>query len=201
MYLSNCLRFKNGNEISIKDFYLLHISDVCYDEQAPKKEALENVLSSLKMEGINFVFLIVGRREKVDFYYGISKDLNYDKELSLEIKDIGDHILKPSIQGNFRGSRVHPLDNDEKKRILEMLSEMPEAGMIEGVPGANKDDEKYQGIDRLINVMYGDSYCFLVIAKPLNTDAISQIQENLYKFYDVNAPLAKVSIQSGKGAD
>ena len=108
MYLSNCLRFKNGNEISIKDFYLLHISDVCYDEQAPKKEALENVLSSLKMEGINFVFLIVGRREKVDFYYGISKDLNYDKELSLEIKDIGDHILKPSIQGNFRGSRVHP---------------------------------------------------------------------------------------------
>lgn len=199
MYLSNCLRFKNGNEISIKDFYLLHISDVCYDEQAPKKEALENVLSSLKMEGINFVFLIVGRREKVDFYYGISKDLNYDKELSLEIKDIGDHILKPSIQGNFRGSRVHPLDNDEKKRILEMLSEMPEAGMIEGVPGANKDDEKYQGIDRLINVMYGDSYCFLVIAKPLNTDAISQIQENLYKFYDVNAPLAKVSIQSGKG--
>ena len=201
MYLSKSLKYKDGNEISIKDFYLLHITNVCYDEQAPKKEALENVLSSLKMDGINFVFLIVGGREKVDFYYGISKDLNYEKELNLEIKDIGDHILKPSIQGNFRGSRVHPLNNEEKKHILERLSEMPEAGMIEGVPGANKDDEKYQGIDRLINVMYGDSYCFLVIAKPLNTDALLQIQENLYQFYDVNAPMAKVSIQSGRGSN
>ena len=201
MYLSQSLSFKKTGNISIKDFYLLHITNVCYDEQAPKKEALENVLSSLKMEGINFVFLIVGQKEKVDFYYGISKDLNCDKELDFEIKDIGDHILMPSIQGNFRGSRVQALDNDEKKRILDTLSEMPEAGVIEGVPGANKDDEKYQGIDRLINVMYGDTYCFLVVAKPLDTDAILQIQDNLYKFYDDNAPFAKLNIQTGKGSN
>jgi len=201
MYLSQNLSFKKAGNISIKDFYLLHITNVCYDEQAPKKEALENVLSSLKMEGINFVFLIVGQKEKVDFYYGISKDMNCDKELDFEIKDIGDHILMPSIQGNFRGSRVQALDNDEKKRILATLSEMPEAGVIEGVPGANKDDEKYQGIDRLINVMYGDTYCFLVVAKPLDTDAVLQIQDNLYKFYDDNAPFAKLNIQTGKGSN
>ncbi|MDD6060206.1 MAG: DUF87 domain-containing protein [Ruminococcus sp.] len=201
MYLSQSLSFKKTGNISIKDFYLLHITNVCYDEQAPKKEALENVLSSLKMEGINFVFLIVGQKEKVDFYYGISKDLSCDKELAFEIKDIGDHILMPSIQGNFRGSRVQALGNDEKKRILDILSDMPEAGVIEGVPGANKDDEKYQGIDRLINVMYGDSYCFLVVAKPLDTDAVLQIQENLYKFYDDNAPFAKLNIQTGKGSN
>lgn len=201
MYLSQSLNFKKTGNISIKDFYLLHITNVCYDEQAPKKEALENVLSSLKMKGINFVFLIVGQKEKVDFYYGISKDLSCDKELDFEIKDIGDHILMPSIQGNFRGSRVQALGNDEKKRILDILSDMPEAGVIEGVPGANKDDEKYQGIDRLINVMYGDSYCFLVVAKPLDTDAILQIQESLYQFYDDNAPFAKLNIQTGKGSN
>ena len=201
MYLSDNLKFKDHGQIAIKDFYLLHITNVCYDEQAPKKEALENVLSSLKMDGINFVFLIVGHKEKVDFYYGISRDLNCDKELDFEIKDIGDHILMPSIQGNFRGSRVRSLKNDEKKHILEILSEMPETGIIEGVPGANKDDEKYQGIDRLINVMYGDTYCFLVVAKPLNTDDILQIQENLYRFYDNNSPFAKLNIQTGKGSN
>ncbi len=201
MYLSQSMSFVNSNGIAVKDFYLLHITNICYDEQAPKKEALENVLSSLKMDGINFIFLIVGQKEKVDCYYGISKDLNCDKELDFEIKDIGDSILMPSIQGNFRGSRVQAVGNDEKKRILDILSEMPEAGVIEGVPGANKDDEKYQGIDRLINVMYGDSYCFLVVAKPLNTDAVIQIQENLYKFYDDNAPFAKLSIQTGKGSN
>lgn len=201
MYLSPSLNFKKTSDIAIKDFYLLHITNVCYDEQAPKKEALENVLSSLKMEGINFVFLIVGQKEKVDFYYGISKDLNYNRKLDFEIKDIGDYILMPSIQGNFRGSRVHALGNDEKKHILDIMSKMPEVGVIEGVPGANKDDEKYQGIDRLINVMYGDSYCFLVIAKPLDTDSVLQIQENLYQFYDDNAPFAKLSIQTGKGSN
>ena len=201
MYLSKSLSFNRSSDIAIKDFYLLHITNVCYDEQAPKKEALENVLSSLNMQGINFVFLIVGQKEKVDFYYGISKDLSCDKKLDFEIKDIGDNILMPSIQGNFRGSRVHALGNDEKKTILDILSGMPEAGVIEGVPGANKDDEKYQGIDRLINVMYGDSYCFLVIAKPLDTDAILRIQDNLYKFYDDNAPLSKLNIQTGKGSN
>ena len=201
MYLSQSMNFSNINDIAIKDFYLLHITEVCYDEQAPKKEALENVLSSLKMDGINFIFLIVGHREKVDFYYGISRDINSDIKLDFEIKDIGDNILKPSVQGNFRGSRVHALGNDEKKHIIEILSEMSEAGVIEGVPGANKNDEKYQGIDRLINVMYGDSYCFLVVAKPLDTDAILQIQDNLYKFYDNNAPFSKLNVQTGKSTN
>ena len=179
MYLSYDLNFIKKSKIAIKDLYLLNITNICYDEQAPKKEALENVLSSLKMDGINFVFLIVGQKEKVDFYYGVSRDFDYSGELAFEIKDIGDHILKPSIQGNFRGSRVRSLENDEKRRILDILDSMPEAGIIEGVPGANKDDEKYQGIDRLINVMYGDSYCFMVVAKPLNTESILEIQEKL----------------------
>ena len=199
MYLSYDLNFIKKSKIAIKDLYLLNITNICYDEQAPKKEALENVLSSLKMDGINFVFLIVGQKEKVEFYYGVSRDFDYSGELAFEIKDIGDHILKPSIQGNFRGSRVRSLENDEKRRILDILDSMPEAGIIEGVPGANKDDEKYQGIDRLINVMYGDSYCFMVVAKPLNTESILEIQEKLYEFYDKYSPMSKISIQTGKG--
>lgn len=200
MYLSGSLNFKKTKKIEISDFYLLKITDVCYDEQAPKKEALENVLSSLKMDGINFLFLIIGRKEKVDFYYGISKDLNNDN-LDFAIKDIGDNILKSAIQGNFRGSNVKSLNPDERLSILNDIYEMNEVGVIEGVPGANKDDEKYQGIDRLINVMYGDAYCFMIIAKPLNMDAIIEIQNNLYEFYDLKSPSSKVSIQTGKGTN
>lgn len=198
MYLANSLEFNKTKNFENADLYLLHVTDICYDEQAPKKEALENVLSSLKMDGINFLFLIVGRKEKVDFYYGISRDLSSDVNLGFGIKSIGDNILMPAIQGNFRGSKVIALTSDEKKEIIDLISEMPESGIIEGVPGANKDDEKYQGIDRLINVMYGDSYCFMVVAKPLNMDAVLKIQENLYKFYNLKSPLAKMSIQTGK---
>ena len=54
MYLTNSLVFGKPKKIENRDFYLLKITDVCYEEQAPKKEALENVLSSLKMDGIYF---------------------------------------------------------------------------------------------------------------------------------------------------
>lgn len=201
MYLTNSLEFKKTDIIENKDFYLLKITDICYDEQAPKKEALENVLSSLKMEGLNFLFLIIGRKEKVDFYYGISKDLSDHKSLDFAIKDIGDNILKPSIQGNFRGSKTKSLCADERNDIIEVISAMPEVGIIEGVPGANKDDEKYQGIDRLINVMYGDTYCFMVVAKPLNIDAVLEIQNNLYEFYDMKSSFSKKSVQIGAGTN
>lgn len=199
MYLTNSLEFKKSKKIENKDFYLLKVTDICYDEQAPKKEALENVLSSLKMDGLNFIFLIIGKKDKVDFYYGVSKDLNYDIPLDFAVKDIGDNILKPSIQGNFRGSKTKSLNADEREDILEEIKGMSEAGIIEGVPGANKDDEKYQGIDRLINVMYGDSYCFMIVAKPLNIEAILDIQKKLYEFYDMKSALSKKSVQEGSG--
>lgn len=201
MYLTNTLEFRKTKKIENKDFYLLKVTDICYDEQAPKKEALENVLSSLKMKGLNFIFLIIGTKEKVGFYYGISKELNYNQPLDFEIKDIGDSILKPSIQGNFRGSKTIPLTPDEREDIRETIEKMSEAGVIEGVPGANKDDEKYQGIDRLINVMYGDSYCFMIVAKPLDIGAILDIQKKLYKFYDMKSSFSKKSIQTGTGTN
>lgn len=47
MYLTNTLEFKKSSKIENKDFYLLKITDICYDEQVLKKEALENVLSSV----------------------------------------------------------------------------------------------------------------------------------------------------------
>ena len=196
MYLNHALSYKEVRDISIRDFYLLKVSSVSFDDQAPKKEALENVLSSVRMQGINFIFLIVGHEESVDFYYGISKDLSAKHTLPLEIDDLGNYILKPAITANFRGSTVDHVNNVEKQNILNNLKDMQYYGMIEGVPGANKDDEKYQGIDRLINVMYGDSYCFMVVAKPLDDDAVNQIQNHLYRFYDEINPQGKVSLQA-----
>ena len=55
MYLTNSLEFKKTGIIENKDFYLLKITDICYDEQAPKKEALENV------DGVKGVFEASGQ--------------------------------------------------------------------------------------------------------------------------------------------
>lgn len=101
MYLCNNLSCQKVKKIENRDFYLLKVTDISYDEQAPKKEALENVLSSLKMNGIYFLFLILGRKDKVDFFYGISRDLQYKGSSEFDIADIGDYILKPAIQSTY----------------------------------------------------------------------------------------------------
>lgn len=193
----------NDKEISIddvgdflpKDLTLYHIEEITFDEKAPRKEALENVLSSVRIEGINFVYLIMGDKEGVHFYFGIAKDLYYNKKMMLEIKDIGDYILEPNIKGNFRGSKINEVIPEDKNKIYEIIDKMKYFSLLEGVAGVNEDNEKFQGVDRLIDVMIGDEFGFMIIAKPMNVDDIANIEDNLNKLYTQISPLAKRNLQ------
>ncbi|OSA92131.1 UNVERIFIED_ORG: hypothetical protein B2H95_05665 [Clostridium botulinum] len=178
-----------------KDLTLYHIEEITFDEKAPRKEALENVLSSVRIEGINFVYLIMGDKDGVHFYFGIAKDLYYDKKMMLEIKDIGDFILEPNIKGNFRGSKIKEVIPEKKNRICDSIENMKYFSLLEGVAGVNKDNEKFQGVDRLVDVMIGDEFGFMIIAKPMNGDDIANIEENLNQLYTQIAPLIKKNLQ------
>lgn len=192
---------KDKANLQFEDICLFRIDEICSDEDSPQKAALENVLSSMKIPGINFVFLILGNKEGVRFYYGVSKDISYEKKLSLTIKEIGDSILKPSLKGNFRGSKISDVDPYTKKQIISTINGMKHGGALEGVPGANKDDEEYQGVNRLVDVMLGDEFAFLVLAKPMELFQIIDIQDKMYSLYSKIAPLSKKNIQSGKSTN
>lgn len=201
MYLAENKNFSFQScdrKISIKDISLFRIDEICSEEDSPQKAALENVFSSLKIPGINIIFLILGTGDGVSFYYGVSKDVSYKGELQLSIVDIGECILKPSLKGNFRGSKISDVNGDQKKNIIDSIENMKYGGALEGVPGANKDDEEYQGVNRLVDVMLGDEFAFMVIAKPMELSQIIDIQDKMYSLYSKIAPLSKKNIQSGK---
>ena len=179
------------------DFCLYNIQELTFEDKAPRKEALENVLSSLRLEGVNFLYLIIGDKKGVHFYFGVAEDLTNEIQLKLEIDDIGDNILKPSINGNFRGSKVLKLDYDNKKHIKEKLDDMNYFGVVEGVPGINEDSEDLQGVDRLVDVMLGDELCISIIASPIDRKEIINIENNLYKIYSNISPLVKDVFQDG----
>lgn len=180
-----------------KDLSLYHIEEISFEDKAPRKEALENVLSSMKIDGINFIYLILGDKRGVHFYYGLARDLSENVEMDLSINDIGKHILEPSIKGNFRGSKIKAVTPENKDNIINNISNMKYYSMLEGVPGSTKDDEKFQGVDRLVDVMLGDVFGFMIIAKPLNHGDINKIEDNLYKLYSQMVPLSKKSQQDG----
>lgn len=182
------------------EFSLYHIKEVTFDEDSPRKEAFENVLNALSIDGITFVYLLLGDKEKVYFCFGIAKDKRYNKALDLDVDEIGHAILKPSLEGNFRGSVVEKMGKRQRNSIKNLLSEFTHIGKLDGVPSVNEDNEEFQGIDRLVDIMSGEPFCLAVMADPLSLLEINDIENQLYAIYDKLSPLAKRSLQTGSNS-
>lgn len=184
-------------QIDLKGIVFFRIDRITYEDKAPRKEALENVLSAMRIDGVNFIYLIKGDKKEVSFYYGISRDLIDKKMVPAEMDELGDLILKPSLESNFRGSKIVKLSEPEERSVLNDLEQMQDVICVDGVPGINDDKENYQGVDRMVDVMLGDEFAFLVVAKALPMDAIRHFEKGIYSFYDKLTPVSKKSIQQG----
>ncbi|EKO3666154.1 ATP-binding protein [Vibrio metschnikovii] len=180
------------------EFSLYHIKQVTFDEDSPRKEAFENVLNALAIEGVIFTYLLLGNKTQVDFYFGIAKNKKYQGTLPLDMDDIGEIILKPSLEGNFRGSVVERLIKNDRETVKEIISDFTHVSKLEGVPNVDEDNEQFQGVDRLVDIMSGDEFCLAVLADPLSLLEINKIENELHGIYDKLMPLAKKSIQTSE---
>ena len=185
----------NNLFIKERDFELFHILEITYEDEAPRKEALENVISSMQIDDINFIYLIVGSKEKTSFYLGVVKN---KKITSIDIDDIANQILKANIEGNFRGSKVKRVSKNEKKEIQDILKSYKYIAEIDGVPNINEEAKNFQGVDRLVNIMSGDEFMLLIIADPLRLSELNSIEKELFNIYDKLTPLVKKSVQKSK---
>lgn len=202
-YLGTADFLKDQAVLSMEDreITLFHIAEITFEDKAPRKEALENVISSLQIPGIHFVYLVVGNAFGVRFYFGISRDIQDVLKTEMSIFDIGRHVLEPSLNGNFRGANITLVKPECKESILHTLRNMPYQCCLEGVPGIIEDNEKFQGVDRLADVMLGDEFAFLVLAKPLASEQLAQIEDDLYQMYDALVPFSKRSVQDGNNSN
>lgn len=198
-YLNNkkdCV-FSPTSELDTSDIVLYKVNSVTFKKNAPRREALENVLSSLRIEGINFIYLILGNRHGINFYYGIVKDYFSSKELEIDIDEIGEFILEPSIKGNFRGSDIAKIDEVEKREILKNIRQSGYCSMVEGVPGILEKEDEFQGVDRLANVMsVNTEFGFMIVASLLNDIDLENAKRNIFKTYEKLSLIAKQSKQT-----
>lgn len=185
--------------IDVQDIVLYRVESITYEEEAPAREALENVLSSLRIEGINFIYLILGNEEETNFYYGISRDLKSPRT-NLSINEIGEFILKPSIKGNFRGSQVRLISGEEKRHILSNLN-FRHCSMVEGVPGVLKNEDEFQGSDRLADVMRGSHFGFMMIASLLDDKELEKVEKGIFELYNMLSPRAQYSKQESQSSN
>lgn len=195
-YFSNSrLGLGSSQDITERDIVLYRIDEITFEEEAPRKEALENVLSSVRIPGVNFLYLIVGDAKGVKFYYGLSKNPSEAINDDLLLSDIGRNVLMASIKGNFRGCKVQEVNPEEAEPVLNKVRHMKYASRIEGVAGTIKDNEEFQSVDRLVDVMQGEEFCLLLVAKALQPDSICELEQTLQEAYTTVSPLAKYSLQ------
>lgn len=200
--ISNYQEFNLENlEDNLSEVIFFKINELTFEEndKNPRREAFENVLGTLRADGINFIYLILGDRKGVSFYFGIVRNLKNEDDLSMNIKEMGETLLKSSIQGNFRGSKITKLSPLETKNIISKLKDSKRFGTITGVPGINETTDKsnFQGIDRLTDVMLGDEFGLCILAKPVDDIQIKNLEKQLYTIYDKLSVFSKQNIQSG----
>lgn len=184
---------KEASEFSEDDLVLYNIEEIVFDEWEDRKKSIENILSSMKIEGINFLYLVLGDENGIKFYFGIVRDLYYDKEMKIGIDDIENYILKPNIKGNFFGSKITELDSDEKNKIQRFVNDMECFGVLEGSPGKKDDADNY--INTLVKIMNRDKFGFAIISKPLSDDDIWNIENNLSELYTIISALSLNNVQ------
>ena len=59
-----------SDNFDIKDYNFFRIDEITFEdeEKFPKKEALENFIGTMNVPGINFIYLITGSKDGVNFY-------------------------------------------------------------------------------------------------------------------------------------
>ncbi|WP_291946871.1 ATP-binding protein [Campylobacter sp.] len=187
------------DKLDISDVALYKVDSITFKKDAPKRQALENVLSTLRIEGVNFIYLILGNDEGIEFYYGISRDYSKSSP-SLNIQEIGEFLLCPSIKGNFRGSKVEVVTKESKKKLLEKITNNQYQSIIEGVPGILENKDEFQGVDRLADTMgINSEFGFMIIASLVDDKTIADIEKNIFDIYDILSPIIKQSKQYTQG--
>ncbi len=188
-------------ELKRKDLILYRVEEITYEEDSPQLEALENALSCMTVPGMNLVYLILGNCGKVRFYFGFARDLFAVNPESDPVRRVGEAFLKPALDGNFRGSTIRelePIEMDElRKEMGSLFEDSKNCCVLAGVPGGVKDKEKqdFRGIDRLVDVMQGDRFGFMILAKPIGNDRLAALRKDVFSAYEMLAMASKQSVQ------
>ena len=191
---------KNYSDLRPDEFYLCQIDEITFEEKAPQKDAVENVLGAFRaMKHINVIYCLLGDKERVRFFLGVSLDRDYEGKLSANT--CGREILEPSIRGNIRGCVLQNLSAEQKEEILKQLHSAKSVGMMEGIPSIDAQKEKFQGTDRLIDVMQGDNWGMVVVASPFTEEEVRGITEEICKVADQLTVLARFTSQRSTGAN
>lgn len=180
------------------DYQFFQINSLSHISEESYREALENVYSCVRYPGASIVYMLKGDINGVALYLGVARNYLYPKPV-ISISDISQSILKPSFEGNFRGSDISS-SKDNGRALIKQLQGYHHIGVLQGTVGDQAQGENafFQGVDRLVNVMTGSDFCLVITAACIAAQDLMALEQWLHRGYELLAPLARVSFQQGQ---
>lgn len=174
-----------------KGIRLYQIEKLVYDKEENINDKLISVYSSLLNINSSALLVISGEEKSVSFYIGIR---------STENTAIAGVILEKSFLGNFPGSLLRRLRNDEIEEVMhdcvESSSSLKNVSCVTVVPSMRDEnkDKFVQGLEKFVDTMQGSKYTAVLIAQPVNKYGLEQRKRGLEEMYSALSPLAKTNL-------
>lgn len=178
------------NDLQYRLFRLHEISE---DKPKAYRQAIANVFSGLNASQCACVYILSGRPEGVELYLGVAST-----QQGADIHEAG-KIFKAGFEGNFLGGRFVDLKNDTPE-IAGLLSRSMHFGQMTGVPSFNEDtqqadDEDFQGVERLVNSLLGETWQLIIVAEPGSDAEIRGTLDHIYQIASDVSEQIKHSVQ------
>ncbi len=174
-------------------YRLFRLHEISADKPKAYRQAIGNVFSSLNASECACVYILSGRPEGIELYLGVATSQD-----DADIHEAG-KLLKASFEGNFLGGRVVDLKNDAPE-ITSLLSHSMHFGQMTGVPSLNApeqqaDDEDFQGVERLVNSLLGETWQLIIVAEPGRDAEIRGTLSHIYQIASDVSEQIKHSVQ------
>lgn len=173
------------------------IERIVYDVDEIANDKLISVYSAFYNIGATGLLLIRSTKTELGFYLGVR---------SVDNASTAEAILEKSFSGNFSGSRIRRVPQEQFHDVLGPINASGRFGNEQNVASVSivpstrdEDKQKYvQGIEKFIDTMKGSEYTAIFIAQPLDKEILEQRKRGLQKLYSSLSPFASTQLSYGE---
>lgn len=174
-------------------YRLFRLDEISEDKPRAHRQAIANVFSGLNTSQCACIYILSGRPEGIELYLGVATTQD-----AADIHEAG-KVFKAGFEGNFLGGRLVDLKNDASE-LTGLLSHSRHFGQMTGVPSFNEDaqqadDEDYQGVERLVNSLLGETWQLIIVAEPGSDEEIRCSLDDIYQLASDLSEHTKHSVQ------
>lgn len=168
------------------------IDEMTAGKAAVHRLAMSNVIANMNDPTAALIYLLKSDGDGIHFYLGVGGDATSN------IHDTGTQVER-AFSSNFLGAKVAPLTRDEIGQLTD-LNAMKRFGVVTGVPSLNEEesrlgDEEFQGVERLVNALSGESWRLIIACQPGRPEEVEQILEQIYSLSTQISSHIKYSVQ------